>query len=125
VTDNQLTVILAERIMRWKVGPDRFLTGGRCWLPRWRFQPFQRMADASRLLEQAAPQDFAMGATDGGGFWARVRIAGVIGEAREPSQARALTVAVARALRFDIPEVEAFGRIPKRREPSRRNRDGT
>ncbi len=54
-----------------------------------------------RLLEQAVSQEYAMGAAEGGGFWARVRIAGVAGEARESSQARALTYAIARAIGID------------------------
>jgi len=105
VTNYQLTAILAEQVMGWKVGPDRFLTGDRHWLPHWRFQPVQRMADASRLLEQATPQEYAMGAAENGGFWARVRIAGVAGEARELSQPRALTFAIARAIGVE-PEVD-------------------
>ena len=104
MTTEQLTVLLAEKIMGWKAGPDRFVMDGRRWLPRWRFQPFERMADASRLLEQAAPQEYAMGASANGGFWAKVRIAGVIGEARESSQARALTFAIARALGIGLEE---------------------
>jgi hypothetical protein len=106
MTVERLTALLAKRILGWRSGPDRFLMAGRRWLPRWRFQPTERMADASRLLEQASPQDYAMGATESGGFWARVRIAGVTGEARESSQARALTVAIARAIGID-PEAES------------------
>jgi hypothetical protein len=102
VTTDQLTTILAEHVMGWKVGPDRFMMGGRQWQPRWRFQPVQRMADAIRLLEQAAPQEYTMSAAENGGFWARVRIAGVTGEAREPSQARALTFAIARAIGLKV-----------------------
>ena len=104
MTAERLTALLAERIMGWRVGPDRFLTGDRHWLQRWRFQPLERMADASRLLEQATPQEYAMGASENGGFWARVRIAGVTGEARESCQARALTFAIARAIGIDVEE---------------------
>ena len=43
-----------------------------------------------------------MGATEDGGFWAKVRIAGITGEARESSQARAITFAVARALGIEV-----------------------
>ena len=77
MTTERLTALMAERVMRWRVGPDRFLTGGRGWLPRWRFRPVIRMADATRLLEQAAPEEYATGTADSGGSWARVRIAGV------------------------------------------------
>jgi hypothetical protein len=92
---------LACKVMGWRLAPDRYIKPYRSWEPRWRFQPLERMADANRLLEQAAPQEYAMGATENGGFWARVRIAGVAGEARESSQARALTFAIARAIGID------------------------
>jgi hypothetical protein len=98
MTSEHLTAILAERIMGWSVGPDRFLTGNRGWISRWRFQPTEKMADAQRLLERMAPQEYAMGAGDSGGFWARIRVAGNTGEARESSQARAITFAIARAI---------------------------
>jgi hypothetical protein len=102
MTTERLTTLLAERILGWKVGPDRFTMGRRQWLPRWRFQPVQRMEDAFRVLERAAPQEYAMGAAENGGFWARVRIGGVTGEARESSQARAITFAIARAIGLEV-----------------------
>ena len=82
MTAERLAAMLAERIMGWKVGPAPYMMGGRQWQTHWRFQPVLRMADAIRLLEQAAAEEFATGAGDGGGFWARVRAAGVDGEAR-------------------------------------------
>ena len=103
MTVERLTDCLAERVMGWTVGPERFMMGGRRWLPRWRFQPVTRLEDAFRLLERAAPQDYGTGAADTGGFWARVRLDGNIGEAHEPSQALAITFALARALRLEIP----------------------
>jgi hypothetical protein len=105
MSDEHLTGRLARQVMDWKVGPDRFVMDGRRWLPRWRFKPLERLADAIRLLEHAAPQEYAMGASENGGFWARIRIAGVTGEARESSQARALTLAIARAIGIDVEEI--------------------
>jgi hypothetical protein len=102
MTTEQLTRILAERVMGWGVGPERFLIGGRRWLPRWRFQPGKRLADAFRLLEHAAPSEYSMGAAENGSFWVKVRVAGTTGEAREPSKPRAITFAVARALGIDV-----------------------
>lgn len=102
MTNDQLTALLAERVMGWTVGPERFLMGGRRWLPRWRFQPAARLADAFRLLERAAPQEYATGATENGGFWARVRVDGTTGEARESSQPRAMTFAIARAIGLEV-----------------------
>jgi hypothetical protein len=106
MTDGKLTALMAERIMGWTVGPDRFVMSGRRWLPRWRFQPATRLEDAFRLLERAAPQEYAMGAAENGGFWARVRVAGTIGEACESSQARAMTLAIARAIGLKVDATE-------------------
>jgi hypothetical protein len=99
---NNLTALLAERVMGWTVAPDRFLTGKRGWTPRWKFQPFKRLDHAFRLLDQLAPEKFTMGATEDGCFWAKVRVAGTTGEAHESSKAMAITFAVARALGIDV-----------------------
>jgi len=106
VSEEHLAAILAERIMSWRVGPDRFLLGGRRWLPRWRFQPTKRLEDAFRLLERVAPQEYSMGEIKGGGFWVKIRAAGAVGEASESSKARAITFAVARALGIDMDSCE-------------------
>jgi len=102
MTSEHLTAILAERVMGWSVGPDRFMMGNRRWSPRWRFQPTGRVEDAYRLLERAAPQDFSMDRDQDGRFRVKVRIAGVTGEARESSQACAIAFAVARALGLEV-----------------------
>jgi hypothetical protein len=103
MTNDQLAAVLAERIMGWSVGPERFMMDGRRWIPRWRFQPVTRLEDAFHLLERVAPQEYTTGG-ERGGFWARVRVEGRSGEAHESSQARAITFAVARALSLEIPE---------------------
>jgi hypothetical protein len=82
------------------------MMGRRQWQPRWRFQPLQQTADAFRLLERAAPQEYIVGATTDRNFWAKVRIAGVTGEARESSQARAITFAIARAIGLKVDSAE-------------------
>jgi hypothetical protein len=101
MTDEMLTAILAERVMGWGVGPDRFMMASRRWQPRWRFQPAESLDDAFKLLEEAALQDYVMG-DDGNGFHVRVRIGKTIGEARDKSRSRAITFAVARALGIDV-----------------------
>jgi hypothetical protein len=101
-TTEQLTVLLAERVMGWVVTPDRFLTGKRGWMPRWKFQPTKRLDHAFRLLDQVAPEKLTMGDTKGGGFWVKVRVAGTTGEASELSKPRAITFAVARAVGIDV-----------------------
>jgi hypothetical protein len=102
MTDNQLAAILAERVMGWTVAPDRFMTGERRWIPRWRFQPTKRLEDAFRLLECATLQEYAMGTDGNGGRWASVRIAGVTGAAQANSEPLALTLAVARAVGIEV-----------------------
>lgn len=102
MTTEHLTAVLAEKVMGWTVGPDRFMMGGRRWLPRWRFQPATRLEDAFRLLENVAPEEFTMGAGESGGFWAKVRVAGTTGEARDVSKPCAITVAIARALGIKV-----------------------
>lgn len=98
MTGDQLTALLAERVMGWRVGPDRFLMGHRRWMPRWRFRPAERVEHAHRLLEQAASQEYTMDRSQAGRFLVKVRIAGMTGQADESSQARAITFAVARAI---------------------------
>jgi hypothetical protein len=124
MTNEQLAAILAERVMGWTISPERFMLGGRRWIPRWRFQPATRLEDAFRLLERVAPRDYATGA-EGDRFWARVLLDEASGEAHESSQARAISFAVARALRIDIPEdVEAPGQsADDRNTPARSHRD--
>jgi len=98
MTTDALTALLAKVIRHWSVAPDRFLLGDRRWSPRWRFQPTERVEDAHRLLDRAAPQEYSMERAQDGRFRAKVRIAGVTGEACESSQARAIAFAVARAI---------------------------
>jgi len=102
MTSEHLNAVLAEKIMLWRVTPDRFTMGGRQWLPRWRFRPDQCLTDAFRLLERADPENYAMGSEKGGEFWVRVGIAGSVGEARHTSKPKAITLAVARALGIDV-----------------------
>ena len=68
-----LTTLLARRVMGWDVAPDRFLVGNRKWMPRWQFQPAEKLEDAFRLLEAAAPQEYTMGCEGQELFWVRVR----------------------------------------------------
>ena len=102
MTAEVLTALLAERVMHWRVGPERFLMGDRRWLPRWRFKPAERLQDAFRLLEQAAPDEYSMVGAENGSFWVKVRVAGTTGEARDPSKPRAMTFAIARAFGIDV-----------------------
>jgi hypothetical protein len=106
VSNDEIAAILAERVMGWSVGPERFMLGGRRWLPRWRFQPATRLEDAFQLLEGVAPEEFTMGAVECGGFWVKVCVAGTTGEAHDPSKPRAITLAIARALGIKVDSSE-------------------
>ena len=98
MTHGMLTALLAESILGWTVTPTRFLTGKGSWKPRWKFQPTEKLADAFRLLECAAPTKYSVGRNVAGRFWARVEINAVTGEAVAKSKAAAITLAVARAV---------------------------
>jgi hypothetical protein len=101
VTAEVLTAILAERVMGWTVGPERFLLGHRRWIPRWRFQPFSRLEDAFHLLEKANCTYSFTTASDGK-FAARVRIGNRVGRSSGDSKARAITMALAVALGIEV-----------------------
>jgi hypothetical protein len=102
-TAEDLTGILAERVMKWGVAPDRFLMGGRRWLPRWRFQPTKSIQDAFRLLEALNPEEYIMRGRRAEEFWVRVRLhKGGVGEASNKSKACAITYAIARAIGVDF-----------------------
>ncbi len=102
MTADHLTVILAERVMGWGVGPDRFSTGKGSWKSRWRFQPTCNLEDAFLLLEKVAPEEYSMRGGDQGTFEARVRIDGRRGEASGVQKARTITFAIARALGIEV-----------------------
>ncbi|MBL8227240.1 MAG: hypothetical protein JNL98_02130 [Bryobacterales bacterium] len=102
MTNDQLAAILAERVMGWGVGPDRFTLGKREWMPRWRFQPAEKLEDAFRLLEGAAPQEYTISGDDKGNVRVRVRIDGAAGEAHGTSTPLAITHAIAGAVGIEV-----------------------
>lgn len=102
MTPEHLTALLAQRIMGWTVGPDRFMMGNRGWTPRWRFQPAAKLDDAFRLLEEAAPQEFSICGDDKGSIHVRVRIDGTAGEAQGNSKPLTITYAIARAVGIEV-----------------------
>jgi hypothetical protein len=104
VTTDMLTSLLAQRVLGWTVAPDRFLTGKRGWLPRWRFRPATSLEDAFRLLDAAKPQEYSMRGDGKGHFWVQARIGGGTGKADGTCKPRAITLAVARALRLEVDE---------------------
>jgi hypothetical protein len=65
MTSEQLNGIFAERVMGWRITPDRILKGGRHWSPRWHFQPLRRLEHALLLLEKANGRYTVENAADG------------------------------------------------------------
>jgi hypothetical protein len=90
--------------MGWGIGPDRFMTGNRGWLPRWRFQPTETLDDAFRLLKQAGPREFSICGDDKGGFQVQVQIDVRTGKATGESIATTIAMAVARAVGLEVPD---------------------
>src|ERR1017187_5296700 len=105
MTAQALTGLLGERVMKWTAAPNRFMLGRRKWIPSWRFQSCENLADAFQLLDSAKPETYSMGADETRCFWAKVQIGGVVGEGRDRSRPRAITCAVARASGIDVDHV--------------------
>ena len=121
MNDDRLTDELARRVMGWKVTPDRFVTQGRSWLPKWRFAPLRRLEDAFQLLDHAA-SEYLLATVDGHPFTVEVRVHGRNGKASGELKARAITLALAYALGVEIPD-EMSTAVLSGRERSRRRND--
>ena len=102
MTGEQLTALLAQRVMGWGIAPGRFLTGNRQWMPRWRFDPLKKVEDALRLLETAAPDRYEIRQERPGVFAVAVLIGRQVGEARGDDKARTISMAVARAVGIEV-----------------------
>jgi len=101
MTEEQLTATLAKCVMGWEVCPDRFLTGNRSWIPRWRFNPLERLEDAFRLLDHAKPTRYSISQT-GDDFEVEVECSSRVGRATGESKPRAITLALARSLGLEV-----------------------
>lgn len=100
-SDTRLVVELAHRVLGWSAGPDRFRTLGRAWIPRWRFSPLTEIKDAVFLLDHVATR-YSIRMEPDRQFWVDVEIKGRTGMSVGGSQARAITVAIARALGLEV-----------------------
>ncbi len=105
MTKDNLTAILAERVMGWTIGPDRYMKGNRGWMPRWRFQPVLKLDDAFMLLDKAA-DTYTLSADKEGVFHAEVRIGDAIGKASGEPKARVIALALVIALGIDVRGIE-------------------
>lgn len=99
MTDQQLTDELA-RVMGWKPTRDRLVKPGRKWISRWRFQPLKRLEDAFAILEHSR-SEYVIEQSAKTGFTVQVRIGGRVGMSSGEAKARAISVAVGRALHID------------------------
>ena len=106
MTAQQLTALLAERILGWRVGPDRYVLADRRWLKRERFQPTERVDAAFRLLGAVKPIDYKLGGSGSGACWAEVKLDGGSGEATSASMSLAICLAIARALGIDVERLD-------------------
>jgi hypothetical protein len=103
VTSDQLAAILAERVIGWRVGPKRILTGGRTWIARWRFQPLRRLEHALQLLDKANGQ-YTLTRAENGTYTALVTVGNRHGSATGKCEAASITVALALALGIEVPQ---------------------
>lgn len=98
--DGRLTDELARRVMGWGVHPDRYVKSGRTWIARWRFQPMEHLDDAFALLDRSQSR-YTIQCESKEAFTVRVRIDRRIGSARSGQKARAICLALGRALQLD------------------------
>src|SRR5260370_15638562 len=85
MTPQMLTGLLAERVMKWTVSPNRFMLGRGRWVPRWRFQPCENLAPAFGLLDAARAKADSLGADEDGSIWGHGPIGGGGGGSQERS----------------------------------------
>jgi len=97
MTDNVLINQLAQQVLHWRVGPDRFILANRSWLPKWRFNPLERLEDAFLLLDHDKSVRYVISQKDGK-CQVEVEHNGEIGRACCDSKARAIVLALARSL---------------------------
>jgi hypothetical protein len=101
MTEDRLTTELVRRLMDWKITPDRFITSGRSWTPRWRFNPMTSIDDAFQLLDRSGAR-YRLTAVERKPFTAEVWVGDRRGEDSGERKAKTITVALARALDFDL-----------------------
>jgi hypothetical protein len=92
---------LAERILGWKVCPDRFIKSGRTWIPKHRFRPLARLEEAFLLLDRTAGS-YTLSSVRGL-FTAEVRVGNRTGKATGEPKAKTITLALAQALGIEAP----------------------
>ena len=102
MTNTQLTVLLAERVLGRQVRPDRFQLGNRSWRPRASFQPTRRIQDAFTVLLAAKPDDFKLSGGQRKPFVLTLRAANAVVRASTGTAQIAICLAVAGILGIDM-----------------------
>jgi hypothetical protein len=105
MSTERLTTILAQKVMRWGIAPNRFLLGNRHWITKTRFQPLKRIEDAFKLLRKLGC-DYSLTRTGNENLRVTVRIGSRIGVATAASEPMAIGLAVAQAVGIDTQEVD-------------------
>jgi hypothetical protein len=101
IGDGLLIDELAKRLLGWRARPDRFLKSGREWIPKSRFNPFERLEDAFVLLDRAGATYTLLGSS-AHPFTAKVQIDQHMGSASGAQKARVITTAIVRALKLEV-----------------------
>ena len=105
MTEASLTIGLVRRVMGWRRGDGRWITGpNRRWQPLSSFRPPERVQDAFDLLDHAGADYWI--ASCHGAFVADVEVDGRKARARGSELPAVLCDALARALGIDMEAAE-------------------
>lgn len=105
MTEARLTIELVQRVMGWRAGEGRWITGSdRRWLPLSSFQPTERVQDTLKLLDQAGAGYAVI--CQLGAFVAEVEIDGRKARARGRELPAVLCDALAHALGIEMETAE-------------------
>ena len=100
MSDDRLIEKLAVHVLGWRPAVGRFLKPGRSWLPKSRFNPCSRLEHAFFLLDRSGGT-YTLSVDEHGAFTAEVRIGGRVGKVSGKPKARAITLAIAKALNLE------------------------
>ena len=102
MTDAVLIDLLAQRVLGWGVSPDRYLLGRRSWIPKWRFNPLEKLDDAFKLLDHSKLSRYDISMSGDGGFQVEIDVDGNVGKAAGEPKPRTIVLALARSLGLEV-----------------------
>ena len=123
MNDDRLTEKLAAEVFGWRTAPGRFIKADRSWAPRHRFAPLTRLDDAFQLVDRVATA-CKLTMVNGGRVAAEVQVGARIGKASGEHKARTVTIALARPLRLEVPDVSTPVSTPARNPRARSRMNG-